>query len=436
MADTTRGRVKVAPGIWKRPNAEGRDVYEIAYRDSDGKQRRQTVHGGKRAAETALAKVKAAKGSGQRVAPMPKLTFAQAAERWLQSARSNLRPATLAAYQSSLDTHLLPAWGKLRLDRIDVDTVATLIEQMQTAEYRQKVEQRLAEQRASRQEGPTPKTIKAREVNTGYKTWTIRGVLVPAGRIFDFARRRLGWAGTNPVRDLDRGERPAHEAKDRRILTRDELAKVIAAADATYRPIIATAAYLGTRLGETLGLRWQDVDLDTSTVAIRSQIDRRGNLVELKTKRSRRVVEMPDVLVSMLRAHKLSSAHSQPQALVFTSRSGGPLEHRNVAQRGLAKACKAAGIAERWPTFHELRHAHASAWIAAGGDMVELSARLGHRDPSVTASVYSHEFEAAARSDERRKRLDAIYGPSAPEPASPGEVSDEARVLALRGSDR
>ena len=41
---------------------------------------------------------------------------------------------------------------------------------------------------------------------------------------------------------------------------------------------------------------------------------------------------------------------------------------------------------------------------------LELSAHLGHRDPSITASTYSHEFEKAARSDARRARLDGIFG--------------------------
>ncbi len=409
MSKATRDRVKVAPGVYKRVSADGRDVYEITYRDSDGRQRRQTVHGGKRAAETALAKVKAAKGSGQRVAPMPKLTFAQAAERWMDSAKSSVRPATVNAYQSALNTHLLPAFGRMRLDRIDVDAVASLVERMQTAEYRHEVNQRLAEQRAT-QRGEQPSRIRAREVSTGYKPWTINGVLVPAGRIFDFAKRRLGWAGTNPVRELDRGERPKQEAKDRRILSRDELASVIEAADEPYRTIIATAATLGTRLGETLGLRWEDIDLDKGNVAIRFQIDREGKLVKCKTARSRRVVEMPDMLATMLRQHKLASAHSKPHDLVFTSRTGGPMEHRNVAQRGLAKAVKVAKLDGRPPTFHELRHAHASAWIASGGDVVELSARLGHRDPAITASTYSHEFEAAARTSQRRSRLDGLYG--------------------------
>lgn len=55
---------------------------------------------------------------------------------------------------------------------------------------------------------------------------------------------------------------------------------MIAAADEPYRVIIATAAGLGTRLGETLGLRWRDIDLDNGAATIRFQIDRHGNRVE------------------------------------------------------------------------------------------------------------------------------------------------------------
>jgi integrase len=336
---------------------------------------------------------------GERIAPRRHLTFAQAAEEWMAKQGATLRPSTRAAYRSSLDVHLLTAWGRMRLDRIDVDVVAALIERMQTPEYREEVEERHGKRRA-----------KGKLVR-GYRAWTIRGVLTPTGRVFDFARRRMGWAGTNPVKELDRGERPRHESRERRILTRDELSAVLAAAEEPYATIIATAAGLGTRLGETLGLTWGDVDLAAGTATVRFQIDRRGQRVELKTARSRRVIEMPGSLISTLTEHKLRSLpHNRAEDFVFASRTGGPMEHRNVARRGLLNAFTAAKLPGRPPTFHELRHAHASAWIAEGGDLVELSARLGHRDPAVTASVYSHEFEAAARSSERRARLDRIYG--------------------------
>ena len=331
---------------------------------------------------------------------------------------ATLRPATQAAYRTALDTHLMPAWGRMRLDRIDVDTVAALVERMQTASYRAELERRHG---LRRPEG---------ERQTGYSAWTIRGVLVPAGRIFDFARRRMDWAGTNPVRDLDRGERPRSQERERRILSRDELMALLDAAEEPYKTLIATAAGLGTRLGETLGLAWGDIDFEQGMVRVRYQIDRRGQRVELKTARSRRTVEMPGSLIAALRAQKLRSPYTGEDDLVFASRTGGPMEHQNVRRRGLRRAYERAKLPGRTPTFHELRHAHASAWIAEGGDLVELSSRLGHRDPAITASIYSHDFEAAARSSERRARLDRLYG------ADEGRPDETPEVAAARESTR
>ena len=422
-------RERVAPGIWRRTSADGKARYEITYRDSDGRQRRHVVEGKKKDAETALADVKSRMGRGQRVAPRPSLTFGEAAERFVASERVKLRPTTLAAYEYALNVHLLPAWRSVRLDRLDVDAVASLIERMQSAEYRREVELR---------------TRGASKATVGYKTWTIRGALTPAGRVFDYASRRLGWAGTNPVRQLTQSERPRGEQRERRILARDELSKLVAAAESPYREIFATAGGLGTRLGETLGLTWADVDLDAGQVGLRYQLDRHGKRVPLKTKRSRRVIDAPAAVVSLLRAHKLRTPYSGRDDLVFASRSGGPLDHRNVAGRALERAVKRAGLngERRAPTFHELRHAHASAFIAVGGDLVELSARLGHRDPSITASTYSHEFETARRSAERRALLDGMYdglgeGAAAAAGDGGGEPSDRgkesaAAVVALR----
>jgi hypothetical protein len=62
------------------------------------------------------------------------------------------------------------------------------------------------------------------------------------------------------------------------------------------------------------------------------------------------------------------------------------------------------------PTFHDLRHTHASALIAQGWDPVEVSRRLSHADVAITLHIYAHEWDAARRSDERRSRSDRLYG--------------------------
>ena len=43
--------------------------------------------------------------------------------------------------------------------------------------------------------------------------------------------------------------------------------------------------------------------------------------------------------------------------------------------------------------FHALRHTHVSALIAAGVDVVKMSRRLGHADPTPTLRTYAHQFD-------------------------------------------
>ncbi len=396
---------KRVEGVYTRTKANGERVFIIGYRASNGKQIWQTVAGGVQAAQAALTDVKDRKNKGERIAPNPRLTFAQAAEAWFDAQASNLRPATRDVYRSHLDTHLLPAFGRRRLDSLEVDDVARLVARMSTPEYRQEVEARTQGQGRVRRQ---------RSVE-GYRAWTIRGTLSVAGRVFEYAQRRMRWSGRNPVRLLDSGERPRSDQRERRILTRDELERLLAAADDRSRPVFGFAAGTGCRLGEVLGLKWRAIDLDVGTATISHQVDRRGRYTPLKTKRSRRTIELPTELVAMLRAHKLGapSEQSGPDGYVFATRNGTPYQHRNISGRALSRAIRQAGLDEdpkHLPTMHSFRHSFASAWIASGGDIVELSAHLGHRDPSVTMNTYSHEFEKANRSDARRTRLDGIFG--------------------------
>jgi len=81
-----------------------------------------------------------------------------------------------------------------------------------------------------------------------------------------------------------------------------------------------------------------------------------------------------------------------------------------VRTRGLQAAYRHSGISGPVPTLHDLRHAHASALIADGWDLVSVSKRLGHKSVQITASTYLHEFEQAKRRDETLRRLDGLYG--------------------------
>lgn len=397
-------RVRVEPGIYKRVDAAGKERLEITYLDSDGRQRWQTLpeRSTITAARNERADVRARKGRGEKVRPNPRLRFGDAADKWWDGQAVKLRSATQSAYGASLK-RLRARWDRARLDEITPANVADYITAME---------------------------------GDGLKGWTLRGDMTVLGRVFDYATRHLGWAGTNPARGLDRSERPKSDERAKRILSAAETDRLI---DAVYlmdreaaerasgddwRPgyalLFEFAARTGTRLGETLGVRWHGLDLERGTVHISHQLDRAGQYVELKTRRSRRTVELPASLVAKLRAYKLASPHSGDHDYVFGTRTGSGHDHRNIGGRVLARAVKRAGldaqerdgeVVNPAPVFHSLRHSHGSALIAAGWDIEEVSARLGHSDTGITHRTYIHAYESAQRSAARAERLEAMsYG--------------------------
>lgn len=194
--------------------------------------------------------------------------------------------------------------------------------------------------------------------------------------------------------------------------------RLLEGVDEHWRLLFEVAAETGGRLSEVLGLAWEDVELDAATITYRVQLDRSGRRVPLKTTRSRRCLEVTAALASKLRAYKLASTHSSRHDLVFCSREGRGLDHRNIGGRVLARAVKRAGLEAvdqdgavviPAPTFHNLRHSHGSALIAAGWDIEEVSARLGHANVGTTQRAYIHAYDAARRSEQRRDRLAVMY---------------------------
>jgi integrase len=406
MTNGTR-RERVERGIYSRKNASGRTVYEVVYRDSTGRQRWETVDGGVRAARARRDDVAGRKARGEHVRPKPKLRLGEAADMWWNAKVVKLRPATQSAYGASLK-HIRAHWRDARLDDITVGDVARFVSDMEMR---------------------------------GYRGWTIKGALTVLGRIFEHAARHGGWHGVNPVRGLERDERPRSDQREKRILSSDELDKLISAVDPEHRLLFAFAAATGARLGEVLGIRWHAIDFREGTAHVSHQLDGRGDYVPLKTTRSRRTIELPLSLVNELRAHRVASPHSGDHDYVFASRAGSGLDHRNIGGRVLKRAVLRAALGDELrdgqivkhaPTFHSLRHSHGSALIAAGWDLEEVSARLGHRDVTVTAKVYIHAYESSKRSAARAARLEAMYGSIQPLPGGPQEPRSVPRAQAER----
>jgi integrase len=94
----------------------------------------------------------------------------------------------------------------------------------------------------------------------------------------------------------------------------------------------------GTRLGETLGIEWRQVDFETGVVRIEQQATSKRQIAEVKTATRVCRVEAPDWLLRMLAEIKLGSRFCGDGDLVFPTATGRPHSHGNILARGLYPA--------------------------------------------------------------------------------------------------
>jgi integrase len=230
-------------------------------------------------------------------------------------------------------------------------------------------------------------------------------------------------------------ERPKVSLGKRRpIFTGEQIEQVIAAASEPFRTMFTVAALTGARVSELCGLTWADVRVEDPTDAELTfgwQVDRHGNRRPTKTDGSARTVPIPGQLAYVLLHHRDRVGEAEPPSFVFATRTGRPLGQRNV-QRALRKAQADAKDADGSPTFpilhrvdeygkpmkvprgsvpsmHSFRHTVASRALLAGESVDEVAFLLGHRDATVTRTVYVREVADARRRAMRRSRMVAEF---------------------------
>ncbi len=288
-------------------------------------------------------------------------TVGQFVQGWLRDiAEGRVRPQTFKRYRELCVKHIIPGVGDLLLERLTPQDVQAMLN-------------------AKTKEGLSPRTVNH-----------IRAVLRNA------LHQALKWgAVARNVAELV--DPPRIPEVERRTLNVDEAARFLEAVQTD--PLAAAhiaGLSLGMRIGEVLGLKWEDIDFDRATVSVRRSLQRdHGQLMlgELKTESSRRTLPMPTVAADALLAHRACQrqARVQPgppwQGLVFASEKGMPLEGTNVL-RSLQRTLAAAGLPRI--RFHDLRHSCASLLFAQGVEPKTVQTILGHSRIGTTLDVYTH----------------------------------------------
>lgn len=179
--------------------------------------------------------------------------------------------------------------------------------------------------------------------------------------LFNKARAWGDFYGDNPTALVKRQREAQHRL---RFLSHEEIASLYRVAHERLYPVVASAILTGMRKGELLGLDWQNVSLERSTIYL------------LKTK-SGKARELPitprlqEVLASL-----------EPKA------SGAVFDLPDITlRRYFARALKDAKISGF--RFHDLRHTAASHWVMNGIDLYTVQRLLGHSSPVMTQR-YAH----------------------------------------------
>ncbi len=171
--------------------------------------------------------------------------------------------------------------------------------------------------------------------------------------------------------------------------------------DLKYQSLFMCLFYSGMRIGELLGLTWNDVDLKKSTIFV-NKVFYEGNIGTPKTESSIRKIKMPLHTINLLRQYKLQSA-PKDDYYVF-GEFYNPLARTTVVTR-YRKYIKDSKV--KHIRLHDFRHSHASYLINNGYDIQIVSKRLGHAKVSITLDIYAHLYPN--KEDEAIEMMEADF---------------------------
>jgi integrase len=366
----------MARGSIKTRQTRSAVVYDVTYdlpgTDQQRHQRRRTF-ATRRDAERFLARELAAIDRGERIHTRA-VSFADYATEWLAAKRPRLEASTYRDYETHLRLRLIPALGRLRIDRIS----------------RAHIEAYLADL----------------DARAGAGRKVINDSLIPLRQILGRAvRERLIVANPAASTDRDAPLELPYEAPAMRTLTRDQTEGYLREAWAVrhaperdpaerawYGPVAEVLLGAGLRIGEALALEWRDVDLDGASLRI-ERTRKLGGVGTPKGNRPRTVFIGP-ALADVLRQHRRESGRIA--GLVFPSLTGTHLDHANVRRRGHEVAVRNAGI-DAGLRLHDLRHTYAKLALASGASIYFVKEQLGHADIQTTIDLYGHPDQAEHR---------------------------------------
>lgn len=342
-----------------------------------------------------------------------RLTLNELVQEWW-AARPRLAATTLANYRSNLDVHILPTLGERLIEDVRPRLVAAYLRQLAD-------------------NGLAPGTVR--------KVRTVLSAVMSYAVLMEYAESNS--VTKVPPPELDDAERVAPTVAD--------TARILLAAEETdpdFLTFLWVAAEEGGRRGETLALRWGDVDFERACITIRAVISAGIDGVHLRgrTKTNKpRTIAVSSITLERLAARRAwmeigmsETAGHRVEVLatdyVFSGGTGSrrhPLDGEpwrpDSTTRRFRRVKERAGVSPAID-LHGLRHTMITELLQAGVDPRTVMQRAGHSSTATTMTVYAkvRPVSDAAAADAWARRLDASVAELRGGPRTPGGVPDVA----------
>jgi integrase len=308
-------------------------------------------------------------------------------ETWLPAVRSDLRESTWSGYKNLLDVRVKPHLGHKRI----VDLNGADIEALKAD---------LLDSGGRDGRGLSPQSV--------------RNTLRTLHKALDDAER-WGFVDRNPVRGV---RAPKVRRTEMRTWDGPQALQFLdATADDACAGGYLLALTAGLRRGECLGARWDDVNFDRGTLAVRRSVVAAGYKVhhnDTKTGRTRTIKLMAPTVTRLRQFRRrqlerhLALGLPRPTRIV-TREDGGELHPQSLSYL-FAKAVREVGL----PTIrlHDCRHTCATVLLDSGASIKAVQEMLGHSSIQVTLDIYGHVTENMQETTAALGAA-AIFGPSA-----------------------
>jgi integrase len=159
--------------------------------------------------------------------------------------------------------------------------------------------------------------------------------------------------------------------------------------------MVLTAACLGLRASELVGLQWADIDFLNLTLKVERSVAQ-GEINGTKTETSESVLPLHPALAELLQVHRQRSVYVQPTDFVFAGDSGRPRWASEIVKHYIKPAAAAAKIQGRvgWHTF---RHSYSTLLRAHGTDVKVQQELLRHSNIQTTLNIYTEAVSEQKR---------------------------------------